>query len=196
MLRRRALFPALIAATLALWNGAAGAADYPARTITMVVPFPAGGPTDTIGRVVAERMAATLGQPIIVENVGGASGSIGTQRAARATADGYTFSLGNWPTHALNGATYTLNYNVLTDFEPISMISSDPLLIVANKSNPSNNLRELIAWIKTNQDTLTQATTGAGSASHVAGTLFQREAGTRYQFIYYRSSSQAMPDLI
>lgn len=189
------LFALAVVAALAS-AGTAAAQTYPSRPITMIVPFPAGGPTDTIGRVVAERMAATLGQPIIVENVGGASGSIGTARGARAPADGYTFSLGNWPTHALNGATYTLNYNVLTDFEPISMISSDPLLIVANKSNPSNNLRELIVWIKANQDTLTQATTGAGSASHVAGTLFQRETGTRYQFIYYRSSSQAMPDLI
>jgi hypothetical protein len=104
----------------------------------MIVPFPAGGPTDTIGRVLAERMAATLGRPIIVENPVGASGSIGTGRAARATPDGYTLALGNWPTHAINGATYKLNYDVVTDFDAISMISSDPLIISANKSVPSN----------------------------------------------------------
>src|SRR5262245_23529641 len=181
----------IIAAILGSTTGAA-AQSYPSRAITMIVPFPAGGPTDTIGRVLAERMAVTLGRPVVVENPAGASGSIGTGRAARATPDGYTLALGNWPTHAINGATYKLNYNVITDFDAISMISSDPLIIVANKSNPSNNLKEFIAWVKANQDTVVQATTGAGSANHVAGTLFQRETGTKYQFIYYRSSSLAM----
>ena len=189
-------FLALLSAAVLSGFSAAGAQTYPSRPITMIVPFPAGGPTDTIGRVLAERMAATLGRPIIIENPAGASGSIGTGRVARAAPDGYTLGLGNWPTHAVNGATYNLNYNVVTDFEAISMISSDPLLIVANKSNPSNNLREFIAWVKANQDTVVQATTGAGSANHVAGTLFQRETNTKYQFIYYRSSSLAMPDLI
>ena len=189
------LFALIFAAVLGGFSAAA-AQPYPSRPITMIVPFPAGGPTDTIGRVLAERMAATLGRPIIVENPVGASGSIGTGRAARAAPDGYTLSLGNWPTHAINGATYKLNYNVFADFDAISMISSDPLLIVANKANPSNNLKEFIAWVKANQDTVVQATTGAGSANHVAGTLFQRETGTKYQFIYYRSSSLAMPDMI
>ena len=187
---------ALIIAAILGSIGAAAAQTYPSRPITMIVPFPAGGPTDTIGRVLAERMAVTLGRPIIVENPVGASGSIGTGRAARATPDGYTIVLGNWPTHAINGATYKLNYDVVTDFDAIAMISSDPLIIVANKSNPANNLKEFISWVKANQDSVVQATTGAGSANHVAGTLFQRETGTKYQFIYYRSSSLAMPDMI
>jgi tripartite-type tricarboxylate transporter receptor subunit TctC len=189
-------FLALLGAVVLAGFNAAAAQTYPSRPITMVVPFPAGGPTDTIGRVLAERMSTTLGQPIIVENPAGASGSIGTGRVARAAPDGYALGLGNWPTHAVNGATYNLNYNIITDFDAISMISSDPLLIVANKSNPSNNLREFIAWVKANQDTVVQATTGAGSANHVAGTLFQRETQTKYQFVYYRSSSLAMPDMI
>lgn len=187
---------ALIIAIVLGCFSAAVAQPYPSRPITMIVPFPAGGPTDTIGRVLAERMTVTLGRPVIVDNPVGASGSIGTGRAARAAPDGYTLALGNWPTHAINGATYKLNYDVVTDFDAISMISSDPLLIVANKSNPSNNLKEFIAWVKTNQDTVVQATTGAGSANHVAGSLFQRETDTKYQFIYYRSSSLAMPDMI
>jgi tripartite-type tricarboxylate transporter receptor subunit TctC len=188
--------PALIIAAVLGGFSTAVAQSYPSRPITMIVPFPAGGPTDVIGRVLAERMGATLGQPVIVENLVGASGSIGTGRVARAAPDGYTLSLGNWPTHAVNGATYKLNYDIVADFDAISMISSDPLLIVATKSIPSNNLKEFIAWVKANQDTAVQATTGAGSSNHVAGTLFQRETGTKYQFIYYRSSSLAMPDLI
>jgi tripartite-type tricarboxylate transporter receptor subunit TctC len=187
---------AVVAAAVLAGLSAAAAQSYPSRPITMIVPFPAGGPTDTIGRVLAERISATLGQPVIVENPVGASGSIGTGRVARAAPDGYTLGLGNWPTHTVNGATYKLNYDIVADFDPISMISSDPLLIVATKTIPSSNLRDFIDWVKANQETAVQATTGAGSSNHVAGTLFQRETGTKYQFIYYRSSSLAMPDLI
>jgi tripartite-type tricarboxylate transporter receptor subunit TctC len=184
-----------IAASLGFAAGAT-AQVYPSRPMTMVVPFPAGGPTDIIARIVAERMRASLGQPVTIENVVGASGNIGTGRLARATGDGYTFGIGNLPTHALNGAAYALPYDLLRDFEPVSLITSDPLWIIANKTVPANDLKELIAWLKGNPDKASQGTSGAGSAAHVAGTLFQKETGTSYQFVFYRGSSLAIQDLV
>jgi tripartite-type tricarboxylate transporter receptor subunit TctC len=139
----------------------ATAQAYPARPITMVVPFGAGGATDTIGRVVAEGMRASLGQPVVIENVPG-SGTIGVGRVARAAADGYTLGIGGNPTHVWNGAMITLPYDVLNDFEPISLIVDSPMLIVARKSMPARDLKELIAWLKANPDKATQGTTGAG----------------------------------
>lgn len=167
---------------------------YPSRPITLIVPFPAGGPADAIGRIVAEGMQASLGRPVVVENVGGASGSIGVGRAARALPDGYTLSLGSWPTHVVNGAVYALQYDVLNDFEPVSLITTQPLLIIGRKALPAKTLMELIAWLKANPDKATQGTAGAGGASHVAGIFFQRETGTRFQFIPYRGT--AINDLV
>src|SRR5262249_11397461 len=126
--------------------------DYPARPITLVVPYAAGGSADVFPRIIAEHLRTTLGRPVIVENVTGAAGSIGTGRAAPATPDGYTFGLGNWSTHVANGAVYALNYDVLNDFEPISLIVFSPLLIATRKALPPNNLKELIAWLRMNPD--------------------------------------------
>jgi len=175
----------------------AWAQSYPSRVITLVVPFGAGGPADTIGRIVAEGMRAPLGQPVIVENVAGASGTIGVGCVAAAPADGYTSVLGNWATHVLNGAMFPLRYDLLADFKPVALVSSDPLLIVARKSMPANDLREFIAWLKANPDQATQGTTGAGGISTVGGLFFRRATGTQFRFVPYRGGlGPAMQDLV
>jgi tripartite-type tricarboxylate transporter receptor subunit TctC len=172
----------------------ASAQVYPSRPLTLVVPFPAGGSTDAIGRIVAERMRVSLGQPVIIENVGGAGGSIGVGRVARATPDGYTLDIGQWDTHVANGATFSLSYDVLKDFEPVALISSNPFLILAKKAMPADDLKSLIAWLKGNPDKASQAIPTAGS--HVAGILFQKETGTRFAFVPYRGGGPAMQDLV
>jgi tripartite-type tricarboxylate transporter receptor subunit TctC len=173
---------------------AALAQAYPTRPITMIVPFPAGGPTDTIGRVVAEGMRASLGQSIVIDNVGGAAGSIAAGRVARAAPDGYTIGLGSGTTHVANGAVYSLKYDLLDDFEPVSLLTTQPMLIIAKKAMPANDLKELIAWLKANPDQASQGTAGAGSTSHLSGVFFQKETGTRYHFVPYRNTG--MQDLI
>jgi tripartite-type tricarboxylate transporter receptor subunit TctC len=172
----------------------ASAQVYPSRPLTLVVPFPAGGSTDAIGRIVAERMRVSLGQPVIIENVGGAGGSIGVGRVARATPDGYTLDIGQWDTHVANGATFSLSYDVLKDFEPVALMSSNPFLILAKKAMPADDLKSLIAWLKGNPDKASQAIPTAGS--HVAGILFQKETGTRFAFVPYRGGGPAMQDLV
>jgi len=175
----------------------AKAQNWPTRPITMVVPFGAGGATDTIGRIVAEGMRASLGQPVVIENVPGASGTIGVGRVARAAADGYTLGIGGGPTYVWNGAMIALPYDVLNDFEPISLIVDSPMLIVGRKSMPARDLRELIAWLKANPDKATQGTTGAGGALQLAGVFFQKETGTRFGFVPYRLGSvAALQDLV
>jgi tripartite-type tricarboxylate transporter receptor subunit TctC len=175
----------------------ANAQTWPTRPITMVVPFGAGGATDTIGRIVAEGMRASLGQPVVIENVPGASGTIGVNRVARAAADGYTLGIGGTPTYVWNGAMIALAYDVLNDFEPISLIVDSPMLIVARKSMAAKDLRGLIAWLKENPDKASQGTTGAGGALHLAGVFFQRETGTRVVFVPYRLGSvAALQDLV
>ena len=169
---------------------------YPSRPITMVVPFAAGGPTDTIGRILVEPMRASLSQPVIIENVTGAAGSIGVGRVARATPDGYTIVIGQWGTHVVNGATYSLQYDLLKDFEPIALLASTPSLIVSKTSVPAADLKQLIAWLKANPDKASQGSGGAGSAAHIQGILFQRETGTRFQHVPYRGAGPAMQDLL
>jgi tripartite-type tricarboxylate transporter receptor subunit TctC len=172
------------------------AQGYPTRPPTMVVPFAAGGPTDTIARIMAERMRQSLGQTVIIENVTGAAGSIGVGRVARAAPDGYTIGIGHWSTHVINGAIYPLQYDLLNDFEPVSLIASNPQLAVARKTLPPNNLKELIAWLKANPDKASQGTAGAGSASHISGIYFQKDTGTSFQFVPYRGTGPAMQDLV
>jgi tripartite-type tricarboxylate transporter receptor subunit TctC len=172
----------------------AGAAEYPTRPITFVVPFAAGGPTDALGRIVAERMGRVLGQSIVIENVTGAGGSIGVDRVVRATADGYTIILGNWSTQVVNGAIYKLNYDLVTDLEPVALLPSAPQIIVARKNIKASNLSELIAWIKTNNVTL--GTAGVGSAGHVSALLFENLTGTHLTLVHYRGGGPAMNDLI
>jgi len=161
----------------------------------MIVPFPAGGPSDTLARVLSEHMRGSLGQPIVIENVAGASGSIGVGRVARAAPDGYTLTLGNWPTHVINGAVYALPYDLRTDFEPVSLIANNPQLIVAKKAMPAQNLGEFIGWLRANPDKASKGTSGVGSAIHVAGVFLQKETGTRFQFVPYRGGAPAMQDL-
>ncbi len=175
---------------------AASAQNYPSRPVTMVVPFPAGGSSDPIGRALAEGMRAALGQAVIVENVSGASGNLGVGRVARAAPDGYTLSLGSWPTHVLNGAVFNLPYHPLNDFEPVALVSEQPLFIIARKTVPANSLTEFIAWLKANPDKAMQGTGGIGTASHVAGVLFQKASDTDVQYVPYRGSAPAMQDLL
>ena len=190
------LLTAIVFAAGCIFTGSAAAQVYPARPITMVVPFPAGGSTDTIGRIMADGMRGPLGQSVIIENVGGASGNLGVGRVARAAPDGYTLILGSWPTHVLNAAIFTLPYNPLTDFEPVSLVAAQPLFIIAKKSMAANNLKELIAWLKANPGKATQGTAGRGGASHVAGVFFQTASGTKFQSVPYRGAAPAMQDLL
>jgi tripartite-type tricarboxylate transporter receptor subunit TctC len=174
----------------------ADAQSSSARAITLVVPFPAGGPTDTIGRILAEGLQSSFGQPVIVENAPGATGSVGTGKVARAEADGHTLILGTIATHVFNGAAYPLKYDVVADFEPISLIAFDPQIIVVRKELPVADLAQLIAWLKANPDKATAGTAGVGSTSHVSAVKFQALTGTRFRFIPYRGLAPAMQDLV
>jgi tripartite-type tricarboxylate transporter receptor subunit TctC len=163
----------------------------------MVVPFAPGGATDVIGRMIAERMKNSLGQPVIVENVSGAGGTIAGGRVARAAPDGYTLSLGTNSTHVVNGATYALQYDLLNDFEPVALISTTPFVLAAKKTMPANDLKGLIAWLKTNPDQATLGLGTTGGITHIAGVVFQRESGTRFQFVPYRGGgAPAIQDLV
>ena len=194
MLVLRSIFATLV--LLGMQLGLATAADYPLRPITIVVPFPAGGPADTQARIMAERMKVTLKQPVIIENIAGAGGSTGVGRVARAAPDGYTISYGYWGTHVLNGAIYPLPYDVVRDFAPVSLLGNNPLLILSKKSIPAQDLKGLIAWLKANPNRASEGTSGVGSASHMGGVLFQQLTGTRFQFVPYRGAALAMQDLI
>ncbi len=175
----------------------ARAQGYPGRPITMIVPYGAGGPTDAVARIVAEGLRAALGQPVIVENVAGASGSIGVGKAIRAAPDGYTICLGTWPTHVLNGAMLTLPYNIETAMDPIGEIVSDPPVIVSRKDLPADNLTGLIEWLKANPQSATLGTGGLGSTSQVLGLFFQKRTGTRFQLIPYRNGiAVALQDML
>jgi tripartite-type tricarboxylate transporter receptor subunit TctC len=178
------------------WGGPAVAQDYPVRPITMIVPFPAGGATDTLARFLGERLRAKLGQPVIIENVGGAAGSIGVGRAVRSAADGYTLSIGTSTTHVLTGGLYKLPFDLLTDLDPVILIGSEPLLIVGKKSFPADDLKGLIAWLKANPDNASVGIAGVGAAGHLTGISFQKETGTTFQFVPYRGNGPAMQDLL
>jgi tripartite-type tricarboxylate transporter receptor subunit TctC len=182
-----------LAVSLGLAGGTAGQ-TYPARPITLVVPYAAGGSSDTIARILVEGMRASLGQPVIIENVAGASGSIGTGRVARAAADGYTIGLGGPTTHVVNGAALTLPYDVLASFEPVSLLPTTPLVIVAKKEIPATSLRDLIKWLRAKSDGALQGTYGIGTTPHLAGIFLQNETGVRTEFVHYRGG--AMQDLV
>jgi tripartite-type tricarboxylate transporter receptor subunit TctC len=194
--RRRFLHLAAGAVALPAVSRFARAQSYPARPINFVVPFAAGGPTDAVARIMAEHMRGSLGQPVLIENVAGAAGSIGVGRAARAVADGYTVSFGNWTTHVINGAIYDLQYDLLRDLDPVALLPSNSQLIVSRKGVPANSLKELIAWLKMNPDKVSAGTAGAGSAGHIGGAYFQKITGTRFPFVPYRGTGPAMTDLI
>ena len=181
---------------LALGNICANAQDYPTRTITIVVPFPPGGPTDTIARILADRMKAPLGQTVIVENIGGAGGAIGVGRVARSAPDGYTLSIGHVQTHVLNAATMKLDYDVVNDFAPVSLIADTPVWIVGRKTLPSDDVKGLIAWLKSEDGKATSGTVGVGGPPDIAGTIFAKETGTKIQFVPYRGGALLLQDLL
>jgi tripartite-type tricarboxylate transporter receptor subunit TctC len=194
------MFAISIAAAAAFVAVAAGsiatAQNYPARPVTMIVPFPPGGATDAIARILNERFRAALGQTVIIENIGGAGGSIGTHRVVRAAPDGYTLNLGQLGSHVMNGAALTLPYDLLTDLDPVSMVAANPQVIAARSGFPANNLKELIAWLKANPDKASVATVGAGSPSHVSAVYFANATGTRLNLVPYRGGGPAMQDLV
>jgi tripartite-type tricarboxylate transporter receptor subunit TctC len=185
----------LVALALAMVAGLAGAQaqTFPSRSLTLVVPFPPGGSTDAAARIMAERMRAPLGQPIVIENVGGAGGSIGVGRVARAAPDGYTFDIGQWDTH-VGSIIYKLDYDLEKDFEPIALISTNPQLLVARKDLPASNLAELVTWMKANPGKINFVNQNA--AANVSGVLFENLTGQKVQFIPYRGAGPAMTDLI
>ena len=169
------------------------AQPYPSRSITLVVPFPPGGSTDVAARILAERMRAPLGQPVIIENVGGAGGSIAVGRVARAAPDGYTIDIGQWDTH-VGSVIYPLTYDLQKDFEPIGLISINPQLLVGKKALPADDLKTLVAWLKANPGKATFVNQNA--AAQVSGILLQQLTGTQVQFIPYRGAGPAMTDLL
>ena len=189
------LLAAALFATVSL-TAPALAQSYPTRPITVVVPFSAGGPSDAMMRILGERMKVSLGQPILVENVTGAGGSIGVARVVHSPADGYTIGFGHLGTHVANGAIYKLNYDLVTDLEPIVLLPSNPMVIVSKNSVPAKSLKELIAWLKSRPQPATAGTAGAGSGSHVAGLAFESAAGVKLQYVPYRGTAPALNDLV
>jgi tripartite-type tricarboxylate transporter receptor subunit TctC len=194
--RRTFLHLAAGAAALPAVSRFALAQTYPSRPITIIAPFAPGGLTDVLGRILAEGMRTSLGQPVIIENVGGANGSIGTGRVARAAADGYTLVIGIWNTHVANGAIYALQYDIVKDFEPVLLLADAPLLLVASKAVPANDLKEFIAWLRANPDKTSMGTVGAGSPGHLLGILFQKQTGTRFGLVAYRGAGPMVQDIV
>ena len=193
----RKLLTVMVAALLGLGCTRIAAAEgYPTHPVTMIVPFPAGGATDTLARFLAEQMRAILGQPVIIENIGGAAGSIGVGRAVRSPADGYTLSIGTSTTHMLTGGLYALTFDLLKDLEPVIEIGSEPLLIVGKNALPVDDLQGLIAYLKAHPDKASVGVAGVGATGHLTGIAFQKETGTRFQFVPYRGNAPAMQDLL
>jgi tripartite-type tricarboxylate transporter receptor subunit TctC len=193
---RERLFAALAIVVTIAGTSSAPAQDYPLRPVTIVVPFPAGGSIDTVARVIGERMKVSLGQPFVVENITGAGGSIGVGRVARAAPDGYTIGIGNLSTHVINGATYTLGYDVVSDFEPVSLLTTEPMLLGAKKTMAAVDLKGLVAWLKTNPNKATAAVGGTGDINQIADMLFQQETGTRFLLVPYRGTVLALNDVM
>jgi tripartite-type tricarboxylate transporter receptor subunit TctC len=184
-----------VLATLAL-GGAAFAQNFPSRPVTVIVPFSAGGPSDAMCRILAERMKTTLGETVLVENVTGAGGSIGVGRAAKSPADGYTISFGHLGTHVANGAIYKLGYDLVADLDPVALLPSNPMIIVSKNAVPAKTLKELLDWLKSRPSPAATGTAGAGSGSHVAGLAFEAATGIKLQYVPYRGTGPAMNDLV
>jgi tripartite-type tricarboxylate transporter receptor subunit TctC len=182
--------------TLLAFAGGARADDFPSHPVTVVVPFSAGGPSDAMTRILAERMQRTLGQTITVENVTGAGGSLGVGRAVRAAPDGYTISFGHLGTHVANGAIYKLGYDLVDDLAPVVLLPSNPMIVVSKNAVPAKTLKELLAWLKTRPGAPTAGTAGAGSGSHIAGLYFEKVTGIKLQYVPYRGTAPALNDLV
>jgi tripartite-type tricarboxylate transporter receptor subunit TctC len=191
---KRTLAAIAIAALFGI--GSAAAQSYPSKPVTMIVPFAAGGATDVLARFLGERMRAILGQPIIVENVTGAGGSIGVTRLVRAPADGYTLEMGTSTTNMLLGGLYPLQFDLIDDLAPVLLIASEPLMIVGKKGLPAKDLKELVAWLKANPDKASIGIPAVGGTGHLAGLSFLKEIGATAQFIPYRGNGPALQDLV
>ena len=191
---RKAILAAFVA--LISFGGSALADNFPSHPITIVVPFSAGGPSDAMARILAERMKTTLGEVLLIENVTGAGGSIGVGRAVRSPPDGYTISFGHLGTHVANGAIYKLGYDLVADLEPVVLLPSNPMLIVTKNAVPAKSLQELLAWLKARPTPATAGTAGAGSGSHIAGLYFENVSGIKLQYVPYRGTAPAMNDLV
>ena len=176
--------------------GSSFAETFPSHPITIVVPFSAGGPSDAMARILAERMKVTLGEALVIENVTGAGGSIGVGRAVRSPPDGYTVSFGHLGTHVANGAIYKLNYDLVSDLEPVVLLPSNPMIVVSKNAVPAKTLAELLAWLKARPEPATAGTAGAGSGSHIAGLYFENVTGVKLQYVPYRGTAPAMNDLV
>jgi tripartite-type tricarboxylate transporter receptor subunit TctC len=176
--------------------GGAAAQAYPSRPVTIIAPFPPGGPSDALARILSGPLETALGQPIVIENVGGAGGTIGAARVARAEPDGYTLLIGQWGTQVVNPITYNLPYDAANDFAPIALLANTPQMIIARKDFPASDVRELIAWLKANPDKAQAGTVGAAGGAQVAGMYFQQVTGTRFGFVPYRGGAPAMQDLM
>jgi tripartite-type tricarboxylate transporter receptor subunit TctC len=195
--RNRVTLTTILALGSCLWAALPAAAQtYPSHPITIVVPFAPGGATDVLPRMFGERLRALLGQPVIIENVSGAGGTIGLGRVARAAPDGYTLVSGNWSTFVSNGAIYTLPYDLVKDFEPLALLPSNSHLIAARKSLAANSLSEMVSWLKANQDKVAMATAGVGTGSHFAAVLLQSLTGTTFPLVHYRGGGPALQDLL
>jgi tripartite-type tricarboxylate transporter receptor subunit TctC len=181
---------------LAPLGGHALAETFPSHPITIVVPFSAGGPSDAMSRILAERMKVSLGETILIENVTGAGGSLGVGRAVRSPPDGYTISFGHLGTHVANGAIYKLGYDLVTDLEPVVLLPSNPMIIVSKNAVPAKTLQELLAWLRSRPTPPTAGTAGAGSGSHIAGLYFEKVTGIKLQYVPYRGTAPAMTDLV
>ena len=188
----------ILAALIAMLplGAAALAENFPSHPITIVVPFSAGGPSDAMSRILAERMKVTLGETLLVENVTGAGGSIGVGRAVRSPPDGYTISFGHLGTHVANGAIYKLGYDLVTDLEPVALLPSNPMIVVSKNAVPAKSLKELLEWLKAKPAPATAGTAGAGSGSHIAGLYFENVSGVKLQYVPYRGTAPAMNDLV
>ena len=188
----------LVVAVLAVvaFTGVAFAQNYPSHPFTIIVPFSAGGPSDAMARIFAERMKTSLGETILIENVTGAGGSIGVGRAVRSAPDGYTVSFGHLGTHVANGAIYKLGYDLVGDLEPVALLPSNPMIIVSKNAVPAKSLKELLEWLKSRPTPPTAGTAGAGSGSHIAGLYFEKVAGIQLQYVPYRGTAPALNDLV
>lgn len=178
------------------WSGDALADDFPSHPVTIVVPFSAGGPSDAMARILAERMQRTLGQTVLIENVTGAGGSLGVGRVVRAPADGYTVEFGHLGTNVANGAIYKLGYDLVTDLEPVVLLPSNPMIIVSKNAVPAKTLSELLAWMRAKPTPPTAGTAGAGSGSHIAGLYFENITDIKLQYVPYRGTAPALNDLV
>ena len=181
-------------ATIAAIAGAQ-AQSYPSRPITMVVALPAGGAVDALARVLAEHMRGTLGQTIVVENMGGAGGTLSIGRVVRSAPDGYTLGMGTLGQYVISGAVYTLSFDMLADLTPVALLPSVPYWMVVKKDLPVSSLKELVAWLKANPDKASAASTGTASMARFCGMAFQKATGTSYQYVPYRGGAPALKDL-